>query len=209
MIVRILKHYLKLILFKRKWKRTNRHNFTEAKNFFPIELVEVGNYSYGVLEVYSWGSKNEKLKIGSFVSIALGVKFLLGGNHRFDTPFTFPLQSYFSNEGDDAISKGPIVIEDDVWIGMGSIFLSGIKVGRGAVVAAATVVTKDVPPYAIVAGNPMKIIKYRFNEKMISELLKIDFNKLSNEFIRENIQLLNTKIDGSTINKLESLFKKE
>ena len=72
-------------------------------------------------------------------------------------------------------SKGNINIENDVWIGAYSTIMSGVKIGNGAVIGASSVVTKDIPPYAIVAGNPAKIIKYRFTEEQIVSLLKIEW----------------------------------
>ena len=69
--------------------------------------------------------------------------------------------------------KGDIIVGNDVWIGAKATIMSGVKIGDGAIVGATATVTKDVPPYAIVAGNPAKIIKYRFNEKQIESLLKI------------------------------------
>ncbi|ELB2930005.1 CatB-related O-acetyltransferase, partial [Vibrio alginolyticus] len=67
-------------------------------------------------------------------------------------------------------SKGEVEIGNDVWIGANSTILSGIKIGNGAVVAAGSVVTKNVPPYAVVGGNPAEVIKYRLNETQISQL---------------------------------------
>lgn len=70
----------------------------------------------------------------------------------------------------EATSKGDIVVKDDVWIGYGSIILSGVHIGQGAVIAAGSVVSHDVPPYAIVGGVPARLIKYRFSEEMTKKL---------------------------------------
>ena len=83
-----------------------------------------------------------------------------------------------------------IVIDDDVWIGYGATIMSGVHIGQGAVVAAGAVVTKNVPPYAIVGGVPAKLIKYRFSSNMIEELLKIDYSKLPEEMIKGHIDEL-------------------
>ena len=81
----------------------------------------------------------------------------------------------------------PIKIENDVWIGIQSLILDGVTIGDGAVIGARTVVTKDVPPYAIVVGSPARIIKYRFNEEVIQRLLEIKWWNLSDEEINEKI----------------------
>ena len=92
--------------------------------------------------------------------------------------------------GLEAISKGDIIIDDDVWIGYGATILSGVHISQGAVVAACAVVTKDVPPYAIVGGVPAKVIKYRFEPEMIEELMKVDYSKLTKEQIEQHIDEL-------------------
>ena len=88
------------------------------------------------------------------------------------------------------------IIENDVWIGAKSTIMSGVKIHNGAVVGAGSVVTKDVPPYAIVAGNPAKIVKYRFNEKQIQSLLKISWWDWTQDRIKsEAINMWSNKID--------------
>ena len=91
--------------------------------------------------------------------------------------------------------KGPIIVGDDVWIGLNSIILSGVTIGQGAVIGARSVVAKDVPPYAVYVGN--KVVKYRFNDDIIQKLLKFDYSKLTDEDIKENRELLNKEIDES------------
>ncbi|WGS63892.1 CatB-related O-acetyltransferase [Marinitoga aeolica] len=196
-----LLYYIKLYSFKKKWREKNKHNETSPVNLFPIEIVKVGNYSYGPLEVHSWGANNERLEIGNFVSIASGVKFILGGNHTIDTFSTYPFKVKFLGEKREAWSKGPIVVEDDVWIGMDSMILSGVKIGKGAIIAARSVISKDVPPYAIVAGNPARVIKFRFKKELIEKLLKIDIEEiLTQNFIKNNIDILYNKLDEKILN---------
>lgn len=102
----------------------------------------------------------------------------------------------------EARSKGSIVIKDDVWVGANSLILSGVTIGQGAVVAAGSVVTKDVPPYAIVGGNPAKIIRYRFEEKIIKKLLKIDYSKINPDKIIPNIKYWYEQVTEKNIDEL-------
>ena len=129
-------------------------NFTE-KNIFLGDNVTIGVNS-------TFLASDAKIIIKNNVLLGPHV-FLITGNHRIDV-----LGKYIC----DAKEKLPendadIVIEDDVWIGAGSIILKGVTVGEGSVIGAGSVVTKDVPPYAVVAGNPAKVIKYRFSEEEI------------------------------------------
>lgn len=143
----------------------------------------VEDYTYGDFNVYSWDN-NTKLKIGKFCSIAKGVKFLLGGEHRTDFITTYPFNALLENfnyiEGHPH-TKGDIYVGNDVWIGSDAKILSGVKIHDGAVIGANSLVTKDVPAYAIVAGNPAKIIKYRFNDEVIEKLLVIRWQDFKDE----------------------------
>lgn len=169
------------------WKCKNPDNTTYSNNFFDISKVEVGKYSYGPLNVHTYRGITSVLKIGHFCSIASDVHFILGGEHGCNTISTFPFKQMILNCGVDTTSKGDIVVEDDVWIGHGTTVLSGVRIGQGAVVAAGAVVTKDVPPYAIVGGVPAKVIKYRFAPDIIEELLKVDYSRLDKYLIQEHI----------------------
>lgn len=190
MIMRKIKSIIKLIIFKKSWRRRNKGNFTNPANVFDITKVNVGKMTYGTLNVYIWGDEKEKLVIGNYVSIAPDVKFLLGGNHNLNTFSTYPFKVMVLGEKSEAWSKGTIVVEDDVWIGMNVLILSGVTIGKGAVIAAGSVVTKDVPRYSIVAGNPAKVIKYRFSDEMQKLMDNVDFSKVDYEFVSRNINEL-------------------
>lgn len=125
--------------------------------------------------------------------------FLLSGEHKYNTFSTYPFNSKF-NHIRESHSKGKIIVKDDVWIGYGSTILSGVTIGQGAIIGAQSVVIKDVPPYAIYAGG--KIIKYRFSQNIIDKLLKIDFSKINENFVRENIEVLYNEITDENIDEI-------
>lgn len=185
----ILKDVAKIIRlnrFKRSWRKANAENDTVPMNHFPAELVSVGKCSYGELNVITFNHIS-KLRIGSYCSIAQHVYFMLDVEHRVNTVSAYPYKAKCLRLGDEAFSKGDIVVDDDVWIGYGATIMSGTHIGQGAIVAADAVVTKDVPPYAIVGGVPAKVIKYRFTPDIINELLKIDYSKLTEEMIESHV----------------------
>jgi len=197
LVFRLFCEVLKLYLFKRKWRFKNKNNSTVAKTIFEMNAVTVGRYTYGNLDVRSWGSENEKLIIGDFCSIA-NTTFVLGGNHNYSHFSTFPSKVRFLGAIREAYSNGPIVVSDDVWLGIDTMVMSGVTIGQGAVVAARSVVVKDVPPYAIVGGNPAKIIKYRFSSEIIEKLLKVNFKKLNKK------EFLKIETDN---NEISTIFK--
>lgn len=136
---------------------------------------KIGKYSYGKPKVRSWG-ESATLNIGKFCSIGPDVTIFLGGEHRTDWVTTYPFSEIFSEAKGflgHPRTKGDVIIGHDVWIGAESMILSGVTIGSGAVIAARSVVTKDVPSYAIVAGNPAKIVRFRFEESIVEVLLKI------------------------------------
>ena len=129
-------------------------------------------------------------KIGNYCSIAPDVSFVIDGEHNYKLISTYPFKQRYLGGKDVSESKGDIVIGDDVWIGTRATILSGVSIGQGAVIAACSVVTKDVPPYAIVGGNPAHIIKYRFDEATISRLIKLDYSKINRENVKQNLEML-------------------
>lgn len=193
----ILKRFLALLVsdfrlfrFQYNWRSSNKHNHTTASNVFPIDSVKVGNYTYGPIIVYSWGSDGEFLRIGNFCSIASGVKFILGGNHKMNYLSSFPFKYYFNNHKLEAYSNGEITIGDDVWIGSDVTILSGVKIEQGCVIAAGSVVAKSFPAYTIIGGVPAKIIGSRFEKNVADILEKVDFSKLNGKKIETNFDRL-------------------
>lgn len=134
------------------WRRNNKHNGTVLSKRFNTSLVQVGHNTYGSLEVFAC-TDAAKLYIGNYCSIAPDVKFILSADHYVDHISTFPFKVKVLGEKAEAISKGDIVIDDDVWIGQRSMILSGVHVGQGAIIAAGAVVTKDIPPYSVWGGT--------------------------------------------------------
>lgn len=207
-VIGYIKHYIDLFRAHYKWRKRNPHNFTVlVKELFDFNRVIVGNGTYGELYVLD-DAKTSKLVIGNYCSIAKEVVFILGSDHRLDTLSTYPFKVMYMGEKREAISKGDIIIDDDVWIGQRATILSGIHIGQGAVIAAGAVVTKDVEPYAIVGGNPAKVIKYRFEEKIRNELLSIDFSKIGKneieKLVNENMICFNNAVE---VKKLVSYLK--
>lgn len=164
---------------------------------------QMGNFTYGKPTVLRWG-KESSLTIGSFCSIATGVVIVLDGIHTVDWVTTYPFTAILKEFGHlsrPAGTKGSVVIGNDVWIGMDALILSGVTVGDGAVIGAQCVITKDVEPYSIVAGNPANIIRKRFDEKTIDELLKIKWWNWPMSRIKENMPLMLSNNIQEFINK--------
>lgn len=181
-----LKYRLQFEIMRQKWKKKNSHNMTVPKRRFPIDKVFIGKYTYGDINVLSYNDQNV-LKIGNYCSIAPEVTFLLSADHNTNCISSYPFKVKVLNKELEGLSKGDIIVDDDVWIGYGSIITSGVYIGQGAIVAAGAVVTKNIPPYAIVGGVPSKIIRYRFSDELIQELLKVDFGKLDRKLIEKHV----------------------
>lgn len=196
-MIKKISNKIKLLLFKKKFRKNNNLNFVNALNIFDLSKVEIGKNTYGDILVYEYGVENEKLIIGPYCSLANGVTFLLAGEHSYNRISTYPFKTKILNYKEECFSKGPIEIGADVWIGLNVTVLSGVKIGQGAIIGAGTVVTKDIPPYAIYVNG--KIIKYRFEPEVIEELLKINFNKLSDEDIFNNYDFLYKEINKNNI----------
>lgn len=187
-VFRKIINLFKFQYFKKIYRRKNKHNYTFPENIFDIKKIAIGKFTYGPINIKEFGVKGEGLSIGCYCSIAENVKFLLSGEHSYKRISTYPFKTMILKEGEECICKGKITVEDDVWIGYGATILSGVTIGQGAIIGAGTVVTKDIPPYAIYANG--KIIKYRFDKKIVNELIKIDYSKLTKEEINNILPLL-------------------
>ncbi|PWL99421.1 MAG: Vat family streptogramin A O-acetyltransferase [Clostridiales bacterium] len=139
----------------------------------------------------------DKLIIGRFCAIAKGVEFIMNGaNHRMNSITTYPF-NIMGNGWERATPtlqelplKGDTVVGNDVWIGQNVTILPGVHIGDGAIVGANSVVSKNVPAYHIVGGNPIRTIRKRFDDETIDFLLHLKWWDWSDEKIFENLELL-------------------
>lgn len=145
-------------------------HFSPLNSDLSYETVSIGSDVY--IGPYALFSAVKGLTIGNKVTFGPRVT-IMGGNHNFREVGQYTFDVHEKRDDDDA----PVVIEDDTWIGSNAIILKGVTVGHGAIVGAGAIVTKDVPPYAIVGGNPAKVIKYRFTPEEIEQHEKILFGE--------------------------------
>ena len=155
---------------------------------------DIGEYSYGAPTVWRWDN-NTKLTIGKYCSIADGVEIFLGGNHRMDWVTTYPFSAIAQWPEAAGIpghpaSKGDVIIGNDVWIGAKATILSGVTIGDGAVIGARTVVARDVPAYGVVVGNPARLIRKRFPDAIIDQLLEVRWWDWEPARVRQFLPLL-------------------
>ena len=176
------------------------HGAVTIKDYSIVnESIISGNVSIAK-NTSIWGpniqilSKIHSIKIGSFCSIARDTT-IYDYQHDFSKVTSYFIHKNIINGNveDDIVSKGAISIGNDVWIGTGVQILSGVTIGHGAVIGANSTLVKDVPPYAIVGGVPAKILKYRFNEEEIAELLEMKWWDWDHQKIIENQALFKEK----------------
>ena len=139
-------------------------------------MIPRGKHTYGPEPtIYGHRSLLEGSYIGKFCSIADNLQLIAKGKHMINWISTYPFRILWKMDVplNDLPSSDPIIIGNDVWIASNVKIKQGVTVGDGAVLATECFVTKDVPPYAVVGGNPAKIIKYRFSKDQISDLLEI------------------------------------
>jgi acetyltransferase-like isoleucine patch superfamily enzyme len=173
----------------------------------PLPGVEIGRHTYGLAKSSFWASHEKSpVRIGSFCSVGPGVLFVCAGEHRIDTATTYPLRIVAKEirNGAETFSKGPTTVGHDVWFGARCIVLSGVTIGNGAVVGAGSVVTRDIPPYAIAVGNPARVIRYRFSPEVIERLQSSQWWNWSDDLIRERVALLTTVDAESFLNALDA-----
>jgi len=187
----------------RKIHSKNAKKLIYTKDKLINDRYQIGEYTYGNPEILQWGEKSN-LVIGKYCSIADNVKIFLGGNHRVGWFTTYPFNVLNENfpkathiKG-HPLSKGDVVIGNDVWIGDGVLILSGVTIGDGAVIGARTVVAKNIQPYEIVVGNPMKVVRKRFSTDIIEKLLDFKWWNL-------DIQEINKITEVLCSNEIESL----
>ena len=169
--------------------RTHRASCSSATSRACRANVEVGEFTYYddpagpdafLANIrYHFEFRGDRLRIGRYCAIATGATFVMnGGNHRTSgiSTFPFPIFEQWRGKWDgefDFPTRGDTVIGNDVWIGHDALVMPGVSVGDGAIIATRSVVTRDVPPYAIVGGNPAQVIRTRFDEPTIERLLRI------------------------------------
>ena len=141
----------------------------------------------------------DELYIGDYVCIGAEVVILMGGNHTHRVDW-FSLYPFMDVIEDAYIGKGDTHIEDGVWLGMRAMIMPGVTIGEGAVVAANSVVTKDVAPYCIVGGSPAKVVKYRFDESVIEELISMKIY----DWPEDKFELLRKHLSGSDLQALKN-----
>jgi virginiamycin A acetyltransferase len=176
-----------LTLFKRL-KDKRRGSKIRNKN------IRVGRHTYGVGRENAFRATTQSpLTIGSFCSVADGVLFLChAGGHDLKAASVFPIHRVLLDDRSRDLPHGKagIAVGNDVWIGRDAMVLPGVRIGHGAVIGAGSVVTKDVPPYAIVAGNPARLIRKRTSDHHIAHMLAIGWWDWSDERIRSEAEIL-------------------
>jgi len=199
-----IQNYDKLVFLK---------NFVKASNIFVGDYTYFADVRYGPDKfedynvLYNYDFSKVKLVIGKFCAIAAETKFIMTGDHKLDAISTYPFP-IFQNGWEDVYDikdlpvKGDIIIGNDVWLGYDSLIKNGVTVGDGAIVAARAVVVKNVPPYAIVAGNPATVVKMRFENDIIKRLLSIAWWSWDIDKINKHLDL----ICSLDVDKLEQVY---
>ena len=194
----------------------NKKRCIFLKHFITRENIIIGDYTYyddpkGAENFekdnvpYQYSFSKEKLIIGKFCALATGTIFITSSaNHKLDgfSSYPFGIMGHGWEKQQDLSqlpNKGDTIVGNDVWFGYDSTIMPAVTIGDGAIIAAKAVVVKDVPPYTIVGGNPAKVIRKRFSDEIIAELLQIKWWDWSKEKITKNIQA----IIGADLEKLK------
>jgi virginiamycin A acetyltransferase len=193
-----------------KIKSSQLHgNIHIAERCTIFQTTLSGNISIGS-NTTIWGPNiqilgiNNPITIGSFCSIARDVS-VQEYYHNYKKTTTYYIgRNIFGNDiENEVLSKGPIIIGNDVWIGTGVQIMTGVTIGDGAVIGANSTVTHNVPPYSIAGGVPAKVIKYRFSQEIIDELLRIKWWNWEIEKIKKNKHLFTTDLTIEMIKQYE------
>jgi acetyltransferase-like isoleucine patch superfamily enzyme len=184
----------------------NRADEIVAADARAVALIEagiltMGDYSYFPPTVHVFAGDENVVRIGKFSSVAADAQFYVGGIHRTDWVTSYGLRAVFylpgAYEDGTPRSKGDIVVGSDCWVTQGATVLSGVTIGDGAVVGTRSVVTKDVRPYAIVAGNPAREVGRRFSDEQVEALLRIRWWDWPIEQVLAHVpELSDADIDG-------------
>lgn len=188
------------------------------KPLVQAENIEIGDFTYyddpagpehfvEKCVLYHYPFIGDRLRIGRFCAIAEGVKFIMNGaNHAMSGFSTYPFNIFGHGweEGFDPATwskelRGDTVVGNDVWIGMEALIMPGVSIGHGAIIATRAVVTRDVPPYAIVAGNPAREVKLRFGPDTVERLLDVAWWDWPVDKVTRNLDA----IRGADISRLE------
>jgi acetyltransferase-like isoleucine patch superfamily enzyme len=171
-----------------------QHTMAQRLGDFESGRLSFGKHTYGAPEIHHYRGNETSVRIGNYCSIAPGVVFITGGIHPLDWVSTYPFRARWGLPGGhqdgNPSTKGDIRVGSDVWIGTDAMILSGVTIGDGAAIAARSVVTRDIPPYAIAAGVPAKVIRSRFDEKTVRSLLEIQWWDWPDDQVHEAVPLL-------------------
>jgi acetyltransferase-like isoleucine patch superfamily enzyme len=166
--------------------------------------LTIGRESYGTPRYLTFANDPTSVTIGAYCSIGPDVTFLLGGNHPTDRVTTFPLRERFNlPDVDDGFpsSRGDINVGNDVWIGYGATILSGVTIGHGAVVGAMSVVTKDIPSFAIAVGNPARVVRFRLDQQTQRSVLDSRWWTMSEGELIDSVEALNDRPASEGLNE--------
>jgi acetyltransferase-like isoleucine patch superfamily enzyme len=184
--------FLLILISQTLFSEDHEAELAQSKTFIiGHSPATLGAFTYGYSQMKLAFAEGMPFVMGKFGQVADDILIFLGGNHRTDWVSTFPFGSVFHEQfGDQEIpehemSKGGVFIGNDVWIASHAVIMSGVTIGDGAVIGAFSVVTKDVEPYAIVAGNPARFIRYRFGQEIRELLLQLRWWDLDVEQIKE------------------------
>ena len=193
----MLKNKLKSIISKfRKYSYDQSTDRIELHSTIPIR---VGKHTYGTewMNVLVWSNHEEaKIEIGRYCSISFNLRLFFGGNHNYDWITTYPFGHTTSTKNDFPQVKGhpkkvsSIIVGNDVWIGRDVTIMDGVEISNGTIIAANSHVVTSTEPYSIIGGNPAKLIKKRFSDEKIEELMMLKWWDWSDEKVKNNYKNL-------------------